>query len=328
MIYNPPLKRRKRWPLLFSIILIILVIFSFLILLWYKDSLLPPSQAKKQKVFIIKTQESGASIANHLEEEGLIKNSFAFRLYLKLKGLDSKIQTGDFKLFTNMNASEIAGNLTHGVMDVWVTFPEGWRMEEMGELLNKKLGINVSDFVSNSKEGYMFPDTYLIPVDATAVNVANILLNNFHKRLKEAGLAETSSKDLSFAEKIILASIIEREAKDGLTERATIAGILINRLTRGVALEVDATVQYDQGKSGSWWPKLTQEKLKIDSPSNTYTRPGLPPSPICNPGIQSIQAAFNPIKTDYFYYLHGKDGQIHYAKILEEHNQNAAKYLN
>ena len=131
----------------------------------------------------------------------------------------------------------------------------------------------------------------------------------------------------NYEEKIILASIIEREAKDGLEERRTIAGILMNRYRQGMALQADATVQYDLGDQNNWWPTLTQEDYKLDSPSNTYARPGLPPGPISNPGIDSLKAAFNPKDTDFLYYIHAPDGKVYYAKTLEEHNDNIARYL-
>lgn len=319
-------KRSKKW-IFFLIILVTLISAVFIGVSYYKNSLGAPSNDPTVRVFVVNPKETVAQIVDELKSKNLIKNSFTFKLYLKQTGLDGKIQTGDFKLRGNMTAREIVETLTHGVIDVWVTFPEGWRIEEMAKQLHDKLGINESDFINEAKEGYMFPDTYLLPKDATAGDIVKIMTGNFHKRLKDNNLAEVGSKDLTFDDRIILASLIERETKDGLEERMMIAGILLNRLRIGMALQVDASVQYDQGTAGNWWPTLTPAELKMDSPSNTYVRPGLPPGPISNPGIESIKAVFNPTPTDNLYYIHDKNGAAHYAETLEEHNANVAKYL-
>jgi UPF0755 protein len=142
---------------------------------------------------------------------------------------------------------------------------------------------------------------------------------------KTSGLTPQGS-NLSFADSVILASILERETKTD-AERPVVAGILINRLNLGMPLQVDATVQYAVGTSKDWWPILTLEDLKVNSLYNTYKYAGLPPGPIANPGLSSLKAAFNPAQTDYLYYIHDPTGQIHYAKTLAEQNANIAKYL-
>ena len=128
---------------------------------------------------------------------------------------------------------------------------------------------------------------------------------------------------------LILASLLEREAK-GLDDKKIVAGILLNRLHLAMPLQVDASVQYAKDsllKPEKYWQPITREDLKIDSPYNTYKNSGLPPSPICNPGLNSLIAAYHPSPTDYIYYIHDTTGQIHYAKTLDEHNANVAKYL-
>ena len=145
--------------------------------------------------------------------------------------------------------------------------------------------------------------------------------------------SKTSDMDLT-QDQVILASLIERETKTA-EERPIVAGILINRLNVGMALQVDAAVQYAIGSTKctvqstkcDWWPILTKNDLASASKFNTYKYPGLPPTPIANPGTSSLTAAFNPTGNDYWYYIHDNDGQIHYAKTLSEHNANIAKYL-
>ena len=126
---------------------------------------------------------------------------------------------------------------------------------------------------------------------------------------------------------LILASLIERETKHD-AEKPIVAGIINKRLAEGWPLELDATVQYQLGKSGDWWPNTTLLDRKIKSPYNTYLNRGLPASPICNPGLVSIDAAKNPADSPYWFYLHDREGNIHYAATLEEHNQNISKYIN
>jgi UPF0755 protein len=322
-----PRKGRKKWPF-FVVLLFVLLGAGLFGMVWYQDNLKAPSIDASTKVFVIQPNEAVPSISSRLQDEGLIKNSLAFRIYLRLSGQDSQIQTGDFKLRANMTASEIAENLHTGAIDIWVTLLEGWRVEEIAVELKKKLGVDETEFLNVAKEGYMFPDTYLIPRDASASEVAQMLENNFNKRLADNSLSPAGgNRDLSFEEKIILASIVERESKGDLEEKATIAGILLNRIRQDMALQADATIQYDRGNPENWWPTLTPDEYTVDSPSNTYTRPGLPPGPIANPGIDSIKAAFSPQSTDFLYYIHAPDGQIYYARTLDEHNANVAEYL-
>ncbi len=169
------------------------------------------------------------------------------------------------------------------------------------------------------KEGYLFPDTYFFFPSATTDIVTKTLEDNFVQKTKEF---RDLSKD-DFARMIILASIVEKEAA-GDQDREIIAGIYSNRLRLGMPLGADATLSFITCKASS---ELTVTDLKIDSPYNTYTHKGLPPAPISNPGILSIRAAAHPATTPYLYYLHDKNGVIHYAMTLAEHDRNIAKYL-
>ena len=177
----------------------------------------------------------------------------------------------------------------------------------------------------------MFPDTYLIAKDATSLEIATRLKNTFNEKVDRKTLLSGIKNHLTEDEVIVLASLIEREAKSN-EERPIIAGILINRLNAGIALQVDATVRYAQGYNAaenSWWtPPVTQDDYSTTkSVYNTYLHVGLPPKPICNPGLESIRAAAEPADTDYMFYIHDSEGKIHYARTGEEHQQNMQKYL-
>ena len=175
----------------------------------------------------------------------------------------------------------------------------------------------------------MFPDTYLIPKDATAQIVANQLRSTFTSKVEQSiiGNLKTSS---SLEEVVTIASLIEREAKTA-QEKPIIAGIISNRIKLGMLLQIDATVQYIKGydsNENTWWPQVTRDDYtRGKSPYNTYTNLGLPPAPIANPGIDSIRAALEPQETEYLYYIHDTEGKVHFAKTVEEHNRNVRDYL-
>lgn len=286
----------------------------------------------QDSLFVVARGEGISSIAQKLEKEGFIKNSWVFRIIVTRQGLASKIQAGDYKLNPGKQPEQIAQALTHGTLDLWITIPEGLRREEIAEIIAAKLEeektFSRDEFISltSKLEGKLFPDTYLLPKKADAQKVIDILSRNFDKK----------TFDLKPDDKtIILASIIEREAKFS-QDRPIIAGILTNRLDNSWPLQVDATVQYALGSlkckkvkiNCDWWvSSLSRDDLKINSPFNTYLKLGLPPSPISNPGFASIKAAASHAKTDYMYYLSEESGQTHFAKNIEEHQENIRKYL-
>ncbi len=299
--------------------------------LYYREGTLPVNKTNPQtKIFVIQKGEPLSEIAQKLVNENLIRNKIVFYLVVKKMGLDKKIQAGDFRLSSAMNVYEIADNLTHGTLDVWVTLIEGLRKEQVAQVISQNLDIPETEFLKYTKEGYLFPDTYLIPREATAESVINILQNNFDRKFSADLREKAKAKRLSPDEVIILASMVEREARLN-EDRPLVASVILNRLEAGMKLDIDATVQYALGyqpEEKTWWKKeLAQDDKKIESPYNTYTNPGLPPAPISNPGLASVQAVISAPKTDYFYYVSDKNGKNHYAKTIEEHNENVKKYL-
>lgn len=313
---------------------VVLVLFLTLTLgfyLYFKEGTLPVNiKDKAYKIFVIARGESIAQIAKDLEKEGLIRNKIVFYLVVKQLSIDSQIQAGDFRLSPSMNAYEIARALTRGTLDVWITIVEGLRKEEIAQILGRELNIPELEFLKYAKEGYLFPDTYLIPKEASTGAVISILTRNFNKKYDEKLKALARKKELTDEEIIILASLVEREAKFD-HDRLLVSSVILNRLKNGMKLDIDATVQYALGyqpEVKSWWKEnLTKEDLEIDSPYNTYRNPGLPPTPICNPGLAAIKAVIEAPETNYLYYLSDKKGKIHLAKTLEEHNENIKKYL-
>lgn len=293
------------------------------------------SQITETKRFVIKRNEPIAAIAERLHQEQLIKHPLIFRLVVWRGQLDRKIQAGSFELSPSMSAYQIAERMTQGVDDLWLTFPEGLRVEEMARILAQQPELseyNQEEFLEQAKslEGYLFPDTYLVPRSITVEALLSLLNNTFETKTTPIVDESIPPAATSLADVIVMASIIQREAGKDTSEMAHISGILWNRIKVGEPLGVDCTLQYIEGynqATKSWWSPPSVATKNSSSPYNTYRFAGLPPAPIANPGIAAIKASAQPIETDDFFYIHDNSGQIHYAKTLAEHNTNIQKYL-
>ena len=321
------LKKCEMKKILFLPLLVVFAITT--IVVWFYINVQPVSDDKSFSNFVITKGASASQIGNKLKSSGLIKSALVFKIYIQFTGQSGKLQSGQFRLSPSFSLFQNINALFNGPVEIWVTIPEGLRREEVAAKFAATLGKDstfVNDFLqaSKEKEGYLFPDTYLFPLDVTASAVVKKMTDTFDA--KTLGLAPQVS-NLTFSEVVTLASLLERETKTD-AERPIVAGILINRINAGMPLQVDASVQYAVGTSKDWWPILSLADLKINSAYNTYKYAGLPPAAIANPGLSSLKAAFNPAKTDYLYYIHDSTGLIHYAKTLAEHNINIAKYLN
>lgn len=308
----------------------LLILISISFYLFYSEGSLPVNKkSTTSKIFVIKSGESLDTIVNNLDNEDLIRNKIIFYLIVKKLGIERKIQAGEFQLSPNMSAVEVASNLTHGTSDSSVTLIEGMRKEEMAEIISKNFNIPSIEIERQTNEGYIFPDTYMAPKNANFETIKSIISSN----QKFTTVLQTIKNKTKLKEKevLILASLVEREARQPAT-REKIAGIILKRYLADWPLQIDATVQYILGyqpNEKSWWKKeLTEQDLKIDSPFNTYKRPGLPPEPICSPSLSSIEAVINAnSNTPYWYYITDPNGVMHYAVTLEEHEANIQKYL-
>lgn len=277
------------------------------------------------------------SIAKRLKVKALIRSQAIFKITVLTHGLAKKIQAGEFNLSPAWNTGTIARSLTHGTSDLRITLIEGWRREEIADELEKQFETAGESFGRNAflqetkgKEGYLFPDTYFIPKHSQASKISEMLMETFDEKVDEKVQTAISRQGLTLDEAIIIASMIEREVRSD-KDRPLVAGILIKRWRNDWPLQVDATIQYALGyqvKEESWWKRnLTKEDLEIESAYNTYSRTGLPPTPICNPSLSSIKAVANQQKSEYWFYLSDNEHNLHYAKTIEEHNLNIAKYL-
>lgn len=311
------------------IVIVVAIGFSYL---YYLQAIKAFNPLSKDSVdFVIKPGEDVRTISQRLENQNLIRSGLVFFLKARLTDYGKNIQAGDFLLSQSMNMEEIAEELLHGKADVKLTIPEGWRKEEIAIKITSQFSIPESEILKTAREGYLFPDTYQIPKEASGSLIIKMMEENFDKKTAKIYKDGLSKRNLSLDQAIIIASLVEREAK--LPEdRPVIASVILNRLSQGMKLDIDATVQYVLGYQSAekrWWKKdLSLEDLEVESPYNTYTIPGLPPGPIANPGIASIEAVLTAPETEFIYYIADKNGKSHFAKTFEDHSANISKYLN
>ena len=299
----------KKILIIFGVIILIigLLIAYFFYLINHKGS-------GSEKEFIVKSGQSTKTIAQNLQQEGIISSSTAFVMYVRFK--NDLIQVGVYKLSSSQNIKEILAILASGkASEYLVTIPEGWRVTQIDEYLAEKKVIQAGELlkIASSFEGYLFPDTYRFLPNSKPEDIKKEMMDNFVT--KTAGLNPTRDN-------IILASIVEREAKFD-DDRAKIAGVYLNRLDRGMKLEADPTIQYAKG---SWNPIKVSDYRNTNSLYNTYQYLGLPPGPICNPGLKSIEAVMYPQKGDWLYFFNKEDGHAVFSATLQEHEDNLKKY--
>ncbi len=276
----------------------------------------------------IASGESLKSVGTKLQNANIIRSRVVFSSLVTFMGGERSISPGDYVFKNGESLLSIAQQIArgqHGVDQIKITIPEGETNREVADTIIKKIpNFDIQKFlsISKSKEGYLFPETYFVYPAVTAEELNQEMTAMFDRQTKELFTREILNKE-SQSDIVIMASLIEREAH-GDDDRAMIAGILWNRIQKGMSLQVDATVAYANNKPDT---QLQKSDFSIDSPYNTYKYRGLPPAPIANPGLLALKAAISPSKTGYLYYLHDKHGTIHYAKTYAEHLKNIARYL-
>lgn len=315
---------------------VLFVIFPALLYFYYNVALDRPAQNDREKVFKINRGESASSISTRLYAENLVNSKALFDIYVVLNNLQGNLQAGVYTIPAGTSVRDLVALFGRGIDDVRVTFLEGWRAEEVAAEASNKFGsINYNKFLNLAKEheGRLFPDTYEFNSNIDEEKLIDAMRANFRTKTADVLTAENLAKvGLTEYQVLILASIVEREVRTA-DDRALVAGILIKRFKEGGLLGADATTQYavapktEDGRK-VWWPaQLTVEDLESGSPYNTRKVAGLPPAPICNPGLQAIKAVIKPTESKFYYYLTDSKGVTHYAVTLAEHNRNIAKYL-
>lgn len=306
----------------------------------YDSVIEKPNSDNSERITIqIAPGESVNTIINNLVRAGVLKENWSkyFKMYLKLNDLSAKIQAGTYEIPKSLTIKEIAQTIQKSKgLDLWITIPEGLRKDEIAKILSDDLksgGNNLFDeeaFLSLTNdseyiatlgfeypltdlEGFLFPDKYAFSANESTEQVLTKLIDNFKLKV--------GTKDPY--EDIIIASMVEREGYTS-EDRPIIADIIKRRYAEGWLLQIDATLLYSHK---DWKHVITKSDKEENNPYNTYKLPGLPPTPICNPGLEAINATRNPKPNDYYFYIHDTNGYAHYAKTFEEHNANVQKYL-
>lgn len=278
-------------------------------------------------------------IAQQLRDAGVVSSARLLGLYGRARKLATRIQAAEYDFPPHVTMVEVADILAAGgrPAEVWITVPEGFTAAQISGRLSRA-GLDASGaflqvvhgarltlgpWTTHGLEGYLYPDTYLVPRHASAGQIAGLMTGEFEKNLPANAVALAHHLGFPIPQIVTIASMIEREAKVDV-ERPIIAGVIYNRLHLGMPLEIDATIEYALPHHK---PELSLRDLAVDSPYNTYRHRGLPPTPIANPGKKSLLAAFHPEKVDYLYYVYRGNGRHQFSRTLQEQQAAESKYL-
>jgi UPF0755 protein len=329
-----------RFSLRRVILLLSCLLFSVILLLaggavYYLMT--PAEEEGMEQVVFIQEGLSLNEVANELERRNIIVSKALFKLWGKIMGSSRRIQAGEYRLSPNMPPIRIFEILTEGIVITYpVTFPEGYTIEQIADVLDRKGLVEKGEFISlahnpallkqyningQSLEGYLYPDTYYLPRGISSSAAIDTMVNRF-RQLTGPLEKRAEAVGMTMEDVIILASMVEKDT--GLAEeRPKIASVFLNRLKKGMRLESDPTVIYGiKGFNGN----LTREDLKEPNHYNTYVIRGLPIGPIANPGLEAIKAVLFPEETDYLYFVSKNDGSHHFSKTLSEHNKAVRLY--
>ncbi|MDQ2818638.1 MAG: endolytic transglycosylase MltG [Candidatus Eremiobacteraeota bacterium] len=301
----------------------------------YADRRLPSAPAE----VVIPQGLSVPAIAELLQRKGVIASTSAFTLYVRARHLGASIQADEYSFPSHESIRQVVDVLAAGGFPpaVWIGFPEGFTARQIAQRLQDERLVTVKDFMATvrrtrltvagarvpSLEGYLFPDTYLIPRRTSARAVAGLMTEQFFKRLPADYLKASHELGFSVPQIVTIASLVEREAKSD-DERALMAGVYYNRLRIGMPLQVDATIEYALPLHKT---ALSFKDLGVASAYNSYTHAGLPPTPIANPGLKSLEAAFHPQPSDYLYYVYKGGGHHQFSRTLGEQEAAERRYL-
>ena len=317
----------------------LLLLFLFSFLYWFL--FIPPSTASVSKVILIKKGTPLRKVSEVLRQEGIVKNDRLFIWLTQVLGKKAEIKAGEYELHTRMVPLEVLGILVKGqVKPHLVTIPEGYTLSQIAQLLEDLLivekgaflqkassaafisSLEIPQFRGPNLEGYLFPNTYHLVREMDSEEVIRSMVQQF-KKVYASDLSDKGSQaGISERDAVILASIIEKETPL-LEEKSIVSAVFHNRLKRKMPLQSDPTVIYGIKNFGG---NLTRQHLLTPGPYNTYLMKGLPPTPICNPGRDSLLATLSPAPVPYLYFVSKNDGSHYFSTDFEEHNRAVSKY--
>jgi len=324
---------RKKHLLPFRWLLVVLALGAiWLIADLYTFISAPASSEPEEVILEVPSGMPLYALSNLFQERGVITSAVKFGWLVRLKGAARRIKAGEYQLSTGLRPGEVLDKIVRGeVLLHQITFPEGYTIKQMAELLDSRHLAEADRFIATANnpafvqkssipaptlEGYLFPDTYQFAKNLPVENILYSLVKRFNQHFGPAQMEKAEQLGFTRHQVVILASVVEKETAVA-EERPLIAAVFLNRLKKGIRLQSDPTVIYGiKNFNGN----LTRAHLETDTPYNTYTRRGLPAGPICNPGAASIQAVLNPASTPYLYFVAKKDGTHHFSTTLLEHN--------
>ncbi len=317
------LKEKIKLILTVVIVFVTLTVLGTVIFLIFS---LPPKDFPSDTLITIEKGDTLSDISEKLHNEGYIKSQLIFRnLVILMKG-ERSINAGDYYFSGPESVFSVSfrfSSARHGLDPVRVIIFEGWNIFRIAEELDRNFdNIKFDEVIEFGREGYLFPDTYFITPNIDSLRMVELMERNFQNRI-EPLLDEIENSPRTLEEILIMASILETEANTVESKRK-IADILWKRFDIGMPLQVDASFSYVNNKNTY---QLTLDDLKIEHPYNTYRNVGLPPTPISNPGLDSIKAAIDPIENDYWYFLSDLSGNMYYARDFDEHQYNRVNFL-
>jgi len=328
------------------------IIFFIFLSFWFLGQLFFSfGDLKEPLIFVVKPGDNFLKVSTNLKKAGAIKSSFFFEIYLIFSNQTKILKAGTYQILPEMSIIDIVKLLTSGKTINWrLTIPEGFNIREIENRLKESClltfknirencdfdlkSLKIKDFQEqfsflqeapkeSSLEGFLFPDTYELPFDIDNVKIAKIMLSNFEKKVFLKFKSDFQNQKKNFFSIITMASLIEKEVPS-FKDKEIVSGILWKRLETKMPLQVDATINYISGKNKF---RISFEETKIDNPYNTYRYLGLPPTPISNPGLESIRAALFPKESPYWFYLSTPAGETIFSKNFKEHLLAKEKYL-
>jgi UPF0755 protein len=309
----------------------------------------PVSDDRSTVIFQVRPGQTAVAIGDELQNRGLIRSALTFRLMVESRGVGDRLAAGEYELSPALTTSEVVDRLTRGDTRRGSMFavPEGWRVREIAQRLDSQQILSGKEFLELAKaspplmsqappgatlEGYLFPDSYEVGLKTTERDLVKSMLEQLERRFDVGLRTKGAERGLTPHQVLTLASIIEREAANP-AERPLISAVYHNRLSVGMRLQADPTVQYAVAPldpasviGGLWKRDLSRDDLQFPSPYNTYREVGLPPGPICNPGLDSIKAAVDPAPVDFMYFMARGDGLHAFARTEPEHRANVEAY--
>jgi UPF0755 protein len=300
-----------------------------------------PYGIKGESVLVeIKPGMKVRDLASFLQKKKIVRGRILFLLGYNMFFKGKTIKAGEYKFELPISLFDVLKKITKGEIYLHeITIPEGSTIDDIGKILEREGILKADDFVRASKnvelvshftdkandlEGFLFPDTYFVPKGIPPEKILKIMVNRFKEKV--GGYLDKVKEGLDFYSVLILASLIEKETGVD-SEKPLVSSVFYNRLKRGMPLQCDPTVIYALKKEGKYQNILRKEELSFPSPYNTYLHKGLPPGPICNPGIASIESAINPARTDYLYFVSNGDGTHTFSSDLNSHNRAVRNYI-